>query len=205
MKYFPLTLLFPVFLACGQNRPGQQVLEEFRTIDQNLKKADSLLKDNVASLLYDSLLQQKDKNPGLYEKARTALKWHTAYTRLLQTYRDTLVQRAGGTDSGQLNKEDDLTIAPQFFIQEKNADTLYQFFTDIKTEYNALVTLAESRAQLVKAFAQTDHPGNRAEWIRAFFPKTPLAAMLTLLKAWQLNAENAFVIVLKDLNLQKGN
>jgi hypothetical protein len=183
MRLFPVWLFIAVFLyACtpsgGQKNP---VMEEFKKVDESLKKSGEQLDNTINKL--------KDQN-GLAPELEKLQQQATG----INDYIDSLI------DLFKKQPEDDLGYSGQLMLNQKAGMVLH---TKIK-EFGAMAAEAagtDSAKAKIASYLPLSTPGMAKageRWEESYFKMIPCVAAMTLLYKFKLDVKNCVQYLVKS-------
>src|SRR5205085_2543933 len=135
-----------------------------------------------------------------FRKAKKARELSMKFTATLESYKNQMIEEAGGIDSvtGKIKHDDDINIPTRLFVENggKRGKELKKEMAGIREELLNLLN-AEDRKEAEKSLSlKVDQPMDGKSWEVAKFNQVPVVAAVTLLSKYQndmLSAESHVV------------
>ncbi len=134
MKRLSLYASLLCLLACKSPASEQKkTLQEFDTIDQRLKRLNELV-DPVADVLYDSVAVRYGEL--FLDQFRSRV---TEAKKYVEALKGAFVEKCGGVPPSLIPEESytNLSLAAQFFMEEKHGEELYYKLQDLTKTFSA--------------------------------------------------------------------
>lgn len=199
-----INMLYLVLTAILALNVSNEVLDAFRNVNDSIGKSNVSVRQKNEST-YSEFARQyaidSAKAKIAYEQAKKARVLSQKLYGLLESYKQTMINEAGGIDAetGKILRDDNIDISTRLFVENNGSKgkQLKKEIENTRTQLLALIPDVAERKQTEAALAlKLEEPKDGKDWEFATFNHVPVVAAVTTLTKYQndvLNAENHIV------------
>jgi gliding motility-associated protein GldM len=199
-----INMLYLVLTAILALNVSNEVLDAFKNVNDSISKSNRSVQQKNEST-YSEFARQyaidSAKAKVAFEQARKARGLSQKLYSLLEVYKQSMINEAGGIDeeTGKIIRDDNIDISTRLFV-ENNGSKGKQLKKDIETTREQLLALIADEGERKKTAEglalKLEQPKDGKAWEFATFNHVPVVAAVTTLTKYQndvLNAENHIV------------
>ncbi len=198
-------IMYLVLMAMLALNVSNTVLDAFKTVRDGLEKSNENMDDRLKFIMnlfdnyYKNAPQKAEVN---FNKAKEAKKIGDGLVAEIEKLKQELVTMTGGlTETGDLNKRDDLGVSQKQMVEKKKGDALQKKIEESAQKMAALINQTPKSIGLELDWPKIN-PSTKTKqsWsVYNFGEGKPLTSTITLLSKFQNDAKNAEAYVINKL------